>query len=533
MEKKRMSADFNHYPSVQKLLEHAKSPLDLSIEENFTPERVRKFQSQSCGFKMLYATEKISEEALESLGSLSEEAHAIEKMEAMQDGEIVNSIEGYDSEKRSVLHTAVRDFFGSPRKSKKASEATLLAKEEWDKLELFLKNCDGFRDMIMIGIGGSDLGPKAVYLALKPWIIKNRRLHFISNIDPDDAVDVLSDIDLKSALVAVISKSGTTLETSVNEEFVRERFRKEGLNPKEHFIAVTGKGSPMDDEERYLKSFYIWDYIGGRFSVSSMVGAVPLAFSLGVENTMNFLKGANAMDKAALERDFRNNLPLLSALFSMWNQNFLACQTVGIIPYSQALSRFTAHIQQCMMESNGKRVDKHGSHCDFLTGPIVWGESGTNAQHSFFQLFHQGMHIVPLEFIGFRESQYGEDISIGGTNSQEKLLANLFAQSISLAKGKKDRNPNKNFPGNRQSHILLGKKLDPFSMGALLAYYEHRVAFQGFIWDINSFDQEGVQLGKVLANDIIEKFEKKRSKTLAQEESDLCLEFIAQLENLL
>jgi glucose-6-phosphate isomerase len=275
-------------------------------------------------------------------------------------------------------------------------------------------------------------------------------------------------------------------------------------------LAVTGKGSPMDNPVQYRASFYMWDYIGGRYSVTSMVGAVALAFALGMDRFLEFLRGANAMDKAALENDPKKNLPLLSALLGIWNRNFLNHPTTAIIPCSHALSRFPAHLQQLDMESNGKRIDKTAQPVDFETGPIIWGEPGTNGQHSFYQLIHQGTTVVPVEFIGFVTTQYGEDLLYKETYCQEKLLSNLFAQSVALAKGQKNENPNKVFPGNRPTRLLLAQRLDPYTLGALLAFYEHKVVFQGFMWNINSFDQEGVQLGKVLALKFIEQFAAKR-----------------------
>ena len=212
------------------------------------------------------------------------------------------------------------------------------------------------------------------------------------------------------------------------------------------------------------------------------------------------------MDQIALLRDYTHNLPLIGALLGIWNRNFPGLPTVAVIPYSRALSRFPAHLQQLDMESNGKRIDKKGSPVDYDTGPILWGEPGTNGQHSFYQSIHQGTTVVPLEFIGFHKSQYGEDTLYQGSTCQEKLLSNLFAQSIALSMGQKSENPNQFFPGNRPNRILLGERLDPYAMGAILAYYEHKVAFQGFCWDINSFDQEGVQLGKKLALQIIDQF---------------------------
>ncbi len=231
-----------------------------------------------------------------------------------------------------------------------------------------------------------------------------------------------------------------------------------------------------------------------------MVGGVVLGFTLGFDNYLKLLEGASAMDKIALEKKEEANLPLVAALLSIWNRNFLKYPTLAIVPYSEALIRFPAHLQQCDMESNGKSINKSGEFIDYSTGPIIWGEIGTNGQHSFFQLLHQGTDIVPVEFIGFKESQYGKDLKVKETSSHQKLLANLFAQSIALGTGKKDDNPNKCFLGNKPNHIILMDKLTPYNMGALLAFYEHKITFEGFIWGINSFDQEGVQLGKVLAN---------------------------------
>ena len=225
-----------------------------------------------------------------------------------------------------------------------------------------------------------------------------------------------------------------------------------------------------------------------------------------MDRFLEFLRGASSMDKVALNPNIKENMPLMAALMGIWNRNFLNFPALAIIPYSRALSRFSAHLQQLDMESNGKSVTKLGKRVDFETGPLIWGEVGTNCQHSFFQFLHQGTDVVPIDFIGFMHPQYGKDWIFEGTTSQQKLLANLFAQMLSLAHGQKDENPNKNFPGNRPSSLLMADKLDPYHLGALLSFYEHKVAFQGFIWGINSFDQEGVQLGKRLSNAILESF---------------------------
>lgn len=500
---------FLQYPATQKLQQLASHPIDLSEPGNLNPQRIEQFVSSCCGYRLLYATERVTEEVIKTLVELSQQAHVIDKMKQMQDGVIMNLIEGAPSENRMVLHTATRDFFDNPNQAPAAKEATAKAKKEIDKLKVFIDKIDRegrFTDYVTVGIGGSDLGPRAHYIALKSMLKKGRNVHFISNIDPDDGAMVLRGLDLKKTMVAVISKTGTTLETCSNEEFVRSFFIKAGLNPKDHFISITGEGSPLDNKEKYLESFYMWDWIGGRYSTTSMVGAVTLSFAFGFDVFWDFLKGVNTMDKAALNPDIRHNLPLLGALLAIWNRNFLHYPTLALIPYSQALSRYSAHIQQVEMESNGKHIDKHGHHVDFETGPVIWGEPGTNGQHSFYQLIHQGTNIIPLEFIGFKESQCGQDAAFQGTTLQQKLLSNLIAQSIALATGQKSDNPNKEFLGNRPSHMLIGNKLTPNALGRLLGYFEHKAAFQGFVWGINSFDQEGVQLGKVLAKKVIDRF---------------------------
>ena len=433
----------------------------------------------------------------------------MEKMRGMQAGSISNFIENYPSENRAVLHTATRDFFDEPQKSKQAVEATKLCKQEIDKLKKFMSMIDKnneFTDLVSIGIGGSDLGPRAHFIALQYLLKKGRQIHFISNVDPDETALVLKNLDLSKTLVVVVSKTGSTLETQANEAFVRDHFLKASIDPKKHFISVTSKGSPMDDREYYLESFYIWDWIGGRYSTTSMVGGVMLSFAFGFDLYWDFLRGANAMDKRALDEGIDKNLPLLGALLTIWNRNFLNYSTLAIIPYSQALSRYSAHIQQLEMESNGKHVDQKGYCVDFQTGPIIWGEPGTNAQHSFYQLIHQGTESVPIEFIGYQSSQLGEDNLFQGSSLQEKLLSNLIAQGLALATGKLSDNPNQQFTGNRPSHTLLAKQLTPYTLGVLLAYFEHKVAFEGFLWGINSFDQEGVQLGKVLASRVLDQF---------------------------
>ncbi|MGH2638879.1 MAG: glucose-6-phosphate isomerase, partial [Rhabdochlamydiaceae bacterium] len=438
-------------------------------------------------------------------------------MKKLQAGEKVNT-----SENRAALHTALRQKKGAPS----PIEAVQRAWAELDRLDDFLPTLDNYTDIVQVGIGGSSLGPEAIYEALKAYAIPGRRAHFISNIDPDEITDVLKCVSLSKTLFVIVSKSGTTMETVTNEAFVQAELLKAGLDPTMHLIAVTGKGSPMDIPEKYRAIFYIWDYIGGRYSTTSMVGGVLLAFTLGFETFLQFLDGAHAMDQVALRENPRDNLPLLGAMIGVWNRSFLGLPTVAVIPYSQALSRFPAHLQQLEMESNGKRVDKQGRAVEYMTGPIVWGEPGTSSQHSFFQEIHQGTTIIPIEFIGFQESQYGHDLLLNGSTSQEKLNGNMLAQALALALGQSNKNPNQEFPGNRPSQLLIGKKCDAPTVGALLAYYEHKVAFQGFLWNINSFDQEGVQLGKKLATQMIDALAKSRK---GEKVTDLLQEAMTKL----
>ncbi|XOF34912.1 MAG: glucose-6-phosphate isomerase [Candidatus Electrothrix sp. YB6] len=502
--------NFDELKVVQKLEQLAQNPHSLTSPDGLSPERIAACRTSACSFDFLYSTQRVDEEVMQALQELADEACLVEQFRTMKTGAVMNRIVGHESEERQVLHTACRDIFTD---SPFAPEATAQAREQLERLKKFLAELDSgavcnaqgefFTTMVQVGIGGSDLGPRALCLALERYRQAGRKVRFIANVDPDDAAAVLADLDLSRTLINVVSKSGTTLETLTNEELVRAALQKAGLDPARHMIAVTGAGSPMDNPDRYLASFHMYDYIGGRYSATSMVGGVTLAFLLGYDQFIELLRGANDMDRTAEQEDIRKNLPLLMALLGIWNRNFLGYSTVAVLPYSQALLRFPAHLQQCDMESNGKQVSRSGDPVRWKTGPIVWGEPGTNGQHAFYQLLHQGSEIVPAEFIGFRQSQYGQDIPVNGTSSQQKLVANMLAQSLALAQGRDHENPNKCFSGNRPNSVLIADRLTPYTMGALLALYENRIAFQGFCWNINSFDQEGVQLGKVLANRLL------------------------------
>jgi glucose-6-phosphate isomerase len=488
--------------STKRLTELAKRAPNLSLPEVITEERIASMSSRGAHLTMLYGFQRVDQEILRELQALADERQAIQQMQALYAGNPVNFIEGFESEKRAALHPATRDVFEQPVTSD--SSARRLVEAELQKLRTFFEEIgDSFDTLVLIGIGGSELGPHAIADALARYNLPSRKVYYIANIDPDEMTAVLREIEPRTTLVAVVSKSGTTLETATNEARARQAFQTAGVDLKKHFVAVTSPKTPMDDLSRYRAVFHLFDFVGGRFSSSSVVGGVLISFMAGANTFFEFLDGAHEMDQIALRLDMRDNLPLLLALLSVWNRNFLGFPTVAVIPYSQALRRFPAHLQQCEMESNGKSVDRYGRRITYASAPVLWGEPGTNAQHSFFQLIHQGTDIVPVEFIGFKDCQYGEDFIFNGTSSQDKLLSNLFAQAYALAVGSDNENPNKYFSGNRPSTIILGRQLDPKTLGALLALYEHRVAFEGFLWGINSFDQEGVQLGKGLSEKII------------------------------
>jgi glucose-6-phosphate isomerase len=505
--------NLDQLPSHAALQARSAKPFDLTAPGALGARRIKDYICSMAGFDLLYGTQRVDEAVLDTLQNLADEAGVVEQFLAMKKGAVMNRIEGFESENRQVLHTATRDLFAA---TPLASEASAQAARELAKLERFLDELAGgvivnsrgesFTAMVQVGIGGSDLGPRALYHALAAFRVSGRRVAFISNVDPDDAAGVLAELDLSRTLVNVVSKSGTTLETLTNEELVRQAYEAAGLDPRAHFVAVTGEGSPMDNPALYLRSFYMYDYIGGRYSATSMVGGVMLGFALGYDGFVEILRGAHEVDVAAEQRDIRKNIPLLLALLGIWNHNFLNCETLAVLPYSQGLVRFAAHLQQCDMESNGKSINRRGEKLAYQTGPIIWGEPGTNGQHAFYQLIHQGTTVIPVEFIGFRRSQYDRDLAVKETTSQEKLLANLLAQSLALATGQQHDNPNRRFPGNRPNSVLMGERLTPRSMGALLALYENKIALQGFLWNINSFDQEGVQLGKKLATRLLGHF---------------------------
>ena len=465
----------------------------------------------AAGMHYNYAAKQVDESILTMLGALANEQQVTLKYRMLLSGEEVNT-----GENRKVLHHLTRGQLGDDVIYNGKNMRTFYLEQQEKVCEFSEAVRNGsitapsgkpFTDVVQIGIGGSDLGPRALYLALKAWGERHNKLklraHFISNVDPDDAGAVLSALDLSTTLFILVSKSGTTLETLTNERFVGQFLQEAGLNPAKQMVAVTSESSPLANNPSYLASFYMDDFIGGRYSSTSACGGAVLSLAFGADTFDALLAGAAAADKQALEPNHTNNAALMDALIGVYERNILGYGSTAILPYSQALSRFPAHLQQLDMESNGKSVNRFGEPIHYKTGPVIFGEPGTNGQHSFYQLLHQGTDIVPLQFIGFEESQYGKDITVEGSTSQQKLLANVVAQIAAFALGKQDDNANKSFAGGRPSSLIYGKALTPEALGALLAHYENKVMFQGFIWNVNSFDQEGVQLGKVLAKKVL------------------------------
>ena len=458
-----------------------------------------------------YAAKQVDDKVLEQLRALAEESALADKFAELYNGAVINT-----GEKRLVLHQLTRGQLGKDvvadgvnkrafylEQQKRIAEFA----EKIHKGEITNEKGEKFTTVVQIGIGGSDLGPRAMYLALENWAKKNgcfrMEARFISNVDPDDASGILNITDPEKSLFVLVSKSGTTLETLTNEAFVKNALEKKGLDASKHMIAVTSETSPLAKSSDYLAAFFMDDYIGGRYSSTSAVGGAVLSLAFGPEIFGRFLQGAAEEDKLAAERDPMKNPAMLDALIGVYERNILGYPATAVLPYSQALSRFPAHLQQVDMESNGKSVNRFGEPVDYPTGPVIFGEPGTNGQHSFYQLLHQGTDIVPLQFIGFRKSQIENDVQIQGSSSQQKLCANVAAQIMAFACGKEDENRNKYFAGNRPSSIIIGDQLTPEALGALLSHFENKVMFQGFLWNLNSFDQEGVQLGKVLAKRVL------------------------------
>ena len=475
-------------------------------------ERVKSYSVPMAeGLAYNYAAKQVDDQVIDALEKLAAEAELSDKFAELYNGAVINT-----GENRLVLHHLTRGQLGDTVTADGVDKRAFYVEQQQRIADFANKVHSGeitnaagekFTTVVQIGIGGSDLGPRAMYLALENWAKKNNTFKmeakFISNVDPDDAAAVLASVDVAHSIFVLVSKSGTTLETLTNESFVKDALAKAGLDASRHMIAVTSETSPLAKSDDYLAAFFMDDYIGGRYSSTSAVGGAVLSLAFGPEVFAAFLDGAAAEDKLSANANVRENPAMLDALIGVYERNILGYPATAVLPYSQALSRFPAHLQQADMESNGKSVNRFGEPVDYVTGPVLFGEPGTNGQHSFYQLLHQGTDIVPLQFIGFKNSQIGTDVVIQDSTSQQKLCANVAAQIVAFACGKADDNRNKNFEGGRPSSIIIGDQLNPQALGALLAHFENKIMFQGFLWNVNSFDQEGVQLGKVLAKRVL------------------------------
>lgn len=470
-------------------------------------DRLKHFSLKTLSLFFDFSRQRVNREVMALLFELAEEKQLQEQFKAMVSGEKVNT-----TEKRAALHTATRQFSKDPVCVDGKDILPDMA-EQRDKIKLFSEKIRSgqvtgstgkpFRHVVVVGIGGSYLGTEFVSTALNGFSDGLIKIHYLSNVDIQNFSQIIREIDLEATLWVIVSKSYTTTETLANTNLVNAHMIQNHLDPKRHVVAVTAKGSPGDDPDaEILESFHMFDFIGGRYSVTSAVGGLPLSLVLGYEIYERFLKGAEQMDIHAARAKVFENAPMIAALLSIWNNNFLAYPAQAIIPYASPLAKLAPHIQQLNMESNGKSVTADGDFLNQTTGTIIFGEPGTNAQHSFFQLAHQGRPF-PIDFIGVIRPQY-EDFksTCKGVNNHQELWANLLSQPKALALGKTDDQPAKHFPGNRPSSTLVLNNLSPESVGKLLAFYEAKTVFEAFIWGINPFDQFGVELGKTMASSI-------------------------------
>ncbi len=510
-------------PSWSKLSDHAQEMQKQHMRDLFqkNPKRFQEFSIQQGDLVFDYSKNLINTETVELLTQFAHDCKLDQAIEAMFSGEKINQ-----TENRAVLHTALRNFSNNPvfdqgqdvmphvRKvlEQMRSICNKVHNGEW-------KGYTGkpIKQIVNIGIGGSDLGPVMVTEALKPYWVEGIQVHFISNVDGTHIAECLNVIDADSTLFLIASKTFTTQETMTNAQTAREWFLKKAGDEKhiaKHFVALSTNQKAVTafgiDPENM---FAFWDWVGGRYSLWSAIG-LSIALTIGYDRFEELLKGAHEMDLHFKSKPFQENIPVLMALIGVWYVNFFGAESEAILPYDQYMHRFAAYFQQGNMESNGKSVDRHGNKVDYQTGPIIWGEPGTNGQHAFYQLIHQGTRLIPCDFIAPAISHN----PLGDHHS--KLLSNFFAQTEALMNGKTNEEvmselknlsevekqelaPFKVFEGNRPTNSILIKKITPFELGRLIAAYEHKIFVQGVLWNIFSFDQWGVELGKQLANTIL------------------------------
>ena len=514
------------WESLQNISENLKAQSILSLFET-DPNRVSSHILKWEEFLIDFSKNKIDQSAWDALYALADECKLEEAKKAYFNGATINETEG-----RAVLHTALRANKTSVEVEGTAIEAdikTVKAQMKRFSTSVIDGSHKGFTgksitDVVNIGIGGSDLGPVMVVDALAYY--KNHlNVHFVSNVDGDHINEVLKDLNPETTLFVIVSKSFTTQETLANATTAKKWF----LNFAEekwvanHFAAVSTNLKMIDEFGIDQKNvFTMWNWVGGRFSLWSSVG-LSIALAIGYDRFEELLDGAHGMDKHFAEAPSASNIPTRMALLTVWYNNFMGAETEALIPYTQYLHRFPAYLQQAIMESNGKGVDRQGNEVTYQTGNIVWGEPGTNAQHAFFQLIHQGTKLIPVDFIGFVHSLHGD------TSHHDKLMSNFFAQTEALLNGKSAEQvktellaegksseeieallPHKVFKGDNPTTTLLMNRLTPYNLGALIAAYEHKIFVQGVIWNIFSYDQWGVELGKQLAKTILEEWNTKK-----------------------
>ncbi|MDN5781949.1 MAG: glucose-6-phosphate isomerase [Luteimonas sp.] len=501
-------------PQWSALAAHAKTFAGTHLRELFAadPERGQRFTAEGAGLYLDYSKQRVDADTLRLLLGLAEACELSARTGAMFSGEHINR-----TEDRSVLHVALRMPKGE-RLEVDGVDVVAQVHEVLDRMASFAERVRGgawtghsgkrIRNVISIGIGGSDLGPVMAYEALRDFSQRDMHFGFVSNVDGTDFTEAVRGLDAAETLFVICSKTFTTLETLTNAHAARswclDALGGDAAAVAKHFVAVSTNADGVRafgiDTDNM---FGFWDWVGGRYSMDSAIGLSTM-IAIGPDNFRDMLAGFHAMDLHFRDTPHARNLPVLMALVALWNNNFLGADTVAVLPYAQYLKRFPAYLQQLTMESNGKSVTLDGRRVDYQTGPVYWGEPGTNGQHSFYQLLHQGTRLVPCDFIGFCEP-------LSPLREQHDLLmANLFAQGEALAFGKTADEvraegvaealvPHKTFEGNRPSSTILAQKLTPHALGALVALYEHSVFVQGVVWDIDSFDQWGVELGKVLA----------------------------------
>ncbi|KEO72411.1 glucose-6-phosphate isomerase [Anditalea andensis] len=501
---------------------------DQTIQSLFeNKNRFEEFHIRFGDMLVDFSKNRVNHETFQTLIQLAKESGVGEAISDMFSGKPINR-----TENRAVLHTALRNKSNTP--------VQVDGKDVMPDVNSVLEQMKAFADkisngqwlgftgkpitsLVNIGIGGSDLGPVMVTEALKPYQKENIRVYFVSNVDGTHIAETLKKVDPETTLFFIASKTFTTQETMTNAHSARDWFLKHAKDETavaKHFVALSTNGQAVSEFGIDTENmFAFWDWVGGRYSLWSAIG-LPIACTIGFDNFEKLLEGAHAMDNHFRQESFEKNIPVILALIGIWNTNFLGATSEAILPYDQYMHRFAAYFQQGNMESNGKYVTRNGEKVNYSTGPIIWGEPGTNGQHAFYQLIHQGTHLIPCDFIApaISHNQVGDH--------HVKLLSNFFAQTEALMNGQtlekvmsemekagKPKEeistlaPHRVFEGNRPTNSILVKKIDPYTLGALIAMYEHKIFVQGVIWNIFSFDQWGVELGKVLAKGILPELE--------------------------